>query len=93
MSNAKQAYEGMPAYEAGYKKGYDDATSISYWEWNPDGVDWGLGAWQCHECYHTNGGLPYDKDIYPLNWACSKYCPNCGRKMVSKEYYEGEKEC
>ena len=94
MTDAKQAYEGMPAYEVGYNKGYDDAiediTHLSYWEWNPNCIDWGLGSWQCHECNGANSGLPRDKNIYPLNWACSRYCPNCGRKMVSKEYYEGK---
>ena len=90
MTNAKHAYEGMPAYEAGYKAGHDDTTSMSYWEWNPDGLDWGIGAWMCHECRGRNYGLPFDEEIYPLNWANSKYCPDCGRKMVSKEYYEGK---
>ena len=90
MTNAKHAYEGMPAYEAGYRDGHNDATSMSYWEWNPDGMDWGLGIWQCHECGGKNYGLPHDKKIYPLNWANSKYCPDCGRMMVAKEYYEGE---
>ena len=55
--------------------------SVGEWHYNPDGMDWGLGAWQCSLCGCRNDNLPMDKNIKPLRWAGSKYCPNCGAKM------------
>ena len=63
-------------YNAGYRK-----QSEGEWHYNPDGMDWGLGAWQCSLCGCRNDNLPMDKNIKPLRWAGSKYCPNCGAKM------------
>ena len=51
------------------------------WIWNPHGMDWGLGAWQCSECHNRNSNLPMDNKINPLAFSGSKYCPNCGAKM------------
>lgn len=51
------------------------------WKYNPDGMDWGLGAWQCSLCGCNNNNLPMDKNIKPLRWAGAKYCGNCGAKM------------
>ena len=52
------------------------------WIWNPDGMDWGIGAWVCSEC----GSKPEtwwesDKNIAPLRCSGSSYCPNCGADM------------
>lgn len=63
-------------YNAGYRK-----QSEGVWIYNPDGIDWGLGAWQCSLCSCNNHNLPQDKDTNPLIWAGAKYCPNCGAKM------------
>lgn len=52
------------------------------WIWNPDGVDWGLGAWVCSECACRNNNLPMDSNINPLTFSGSKYCPNCGAMMM-----------
>lgn len=51
------------------------------WVWNPDGVDWGLGAWECSECACRNNNLAMSSKINPLMFSGSKYCPNCGAKM------------
>ena len=51
------------------------------WNYNPDGMDWGLCAWECSLCGCTNHNLPMEESIKPLMWAGSKYCPNCGAKM------------
>ena len=64
------------AYNAGYLK-----QSEGEWHYNPDGMDWGLGAWQCSVCGCNNNSLPMDKNIKPLRWAGAKYCGNCGAKM------------
>lgn len=51
------------------------------WIWNPNGMDWGLGAWQCSECACRNNNLPMNNRTNPLVFSGSKYCPNCGAKM------------
>lgn len=86
---AKKPYEGMASYDAGYRDGYnsghDDATGISQWYWDENGMDYGLGAWRCEMCGYVNSALPIDKDIYPYNWSGSKYCANCGHRMIDLE--------
>ena len=51
------------------------------WVWNPDGMDWGLGAWQCSVCSIRNNNLPINSKINPLMFSGSKFCPNCGAQM------------
>ncbi len=51
------------------------------WIWNPDGMDWGLGAWECSECACRNNNLGMNSKMNPLMFSGSKYCPNCGAKM------------
>lgn len=51
------------------------------WVWNPNGMDWGLGAWECSECACRNNNLPINNKINPLVFSGSKYCPNCGADM------------
>lgn len=51
------------------------------WIWNPNGMDWGLGAWQCSICGCKNDNLPCDAKINPHIFAGSRFCPNCGAKM------------
>ena len=63
-------------YNAGYRK-----QSEGEWRYNPNGMDWGLGAWECSVCHCNNTNLPMDKNINPMRWAGAKFCPNCGAKM------------
>ena len=63
-------------YLEGYRK-----QSEGEWVWNPNGMDWGLGAWECSSCRCRNDNLPMDKNTKPMLWAGSKFCPNCGAKM------------
>lgn len=52
------------------------------WVWDPDGIDWYIGAWACNACWCLNHNLDAcKKDENPMIWSGSKYCPNCGRKM------------
>lgn len=54
----------------------------SKWYYDPDGMDWGLGAWKCEHCHCRNDNLPANIGrTNPLNWAGSNYCPNCGADM------------
>ena len=51
------------------------------WVWNPNGMDFGLGSYECSVCYCRNNSLPMDQRMNPLMFSGSKYCPNCGAKM------------
>lgn len=52
-----------------------------HWKYNPNGMDLGLGAWECSLCRCRNDNLPMDEKINPRIWAGTKFCPNCGAKM------------
>ena len=52
-----------------------------HWEWDENGMDWGLGAWKCSECK----AIPQtwwnaDKEN-PLRCSGSRFCGNCGADM------------
>ena len=68
------------AVEAGYSKQREGE-----WKYNPDGMDWGLGAWQCSLCGCNNHNLPMDNRVNPMRFAGAKYCPHCGAKMKGGE--------
>ena len=53
----------------------------SEWVWNPDAIDFGIGAWVCKRCGCRNENIPAHIDEKPLSWAGSFYCPNCGADM------------
>ena len=52
-----------------------------HWVYNPNGMDFVLGAWECSICGIKKDNLPCDRKINPYNYIGSKYCPNCGAKM------------
>lgn len=51
------------------------------WVYNPDGLDFGLGSWECSNCGCINHSLGFDKDTDVYMFAASHYCPCCGYKM------------
>lgn len=52
------------------------------WVWNPDGMDWGIGAWVCGECKsRPETWWNTVKECHPLRCSGSRYCGNCGAKM------------
>ena len=51
------------------------------WIYNPNGMDWNLGAWQCSVCKCNNNNLPGNDEYNPYIFQGSNYCPNCGAKM------------
>ena len=62
------------------------AKAIEYaqWVYNPDSLDWGLGAWVCSSCHTKNDNIPAMRpDINPLRFTGSKFCPNCGKTMIN----------
>ena len=64
-----------------------EITKVVYAEWyyDPNGMDWGLGAWLCSKCQHKNDNLGGSKNINPYMFAGSKFCPQCGAVMRPKE--------
>ena len=62
------------------------------WEYDPNGMDWGIGAWVCSECGGRNDMIPavlrgadgHEQKVNPYRWAGSKFCPNCGARMVER---------
>lgn len=69
------------------RKIWDIEPQVKYgkWVYNPDGMDWNLGCWQCGECHCNNNNFSTDEKINPMNWAGSKFCPNCGARMIGYE--------
>lgn len=55
------------------------------WIYNPNGMDFNLGAWECSVCTQKNNNLPCSRNISPYLCVGSKYCPNCGAKMFGGE--------
>lgn len=60
-------------------------NEIAAWIWDPNGLEWHLGAWVCSKCRKVNKNIECGNDELPkgpYEWTGSKFCPNCGRKMV-----------
>lgn len=45
-------------YQEGYWDGHDDATSTASWFYDPNGMDWNIGAWRCDHCGGRSNNLP-----------------------------------
>lgn len=55
---------------------------VARWEYDPNGMDFGLGAWLCSRCRERNNNIGGSNQIDPYMFVGSKYCPNCGARMV-----------
>lgn len=54
------------------------------WVLDPNGLDWNLPAWRCSECGFIASYIGVEANGLcnnPMNWAGSKFCPNCGVRM------------
>jgi hypothetical protein len=52
------------------------------WIWNPNGMDWGLGAWVCSECHaKPETWWEADKKNNPYRCSGGHFCGNCGARM------------
>lgn len=55
------------------------------WVYDPNGMDFNLGAWVCSECKTRNNNLGGMRRINPYQFVGSRFCPNCGAKMKGVE--------
>lgn len=56
------------------------------WIWNPNGMDWNLGAWCCSECRtKAETWWANDEKYNPLMCSGGKFCGNCGADMRGKQ--------
>ena len=65
----------------------------AWWVWDPNGMDWGIGAWVCSACHFKNDMIPghiftgegkppiTHEHINPMMYAGSRFCGNCGATM------------
>lgn len=51
----------------------------AHWIYDPNGYDWCLGAWKCSKCGTPNNNIGGGKDINPLIFRGSKFCPGVRR--------------
>lgn len=74
-------------WQMGWLDKYDD-TKTGKWVLDPNGMDWNISAWRCSECgfVATHIGVePNGLGDSPLNWAGSKFCPQCGVRITGYE--------
>ena len=64
-----------------------DAEPVRHgrWVYDPNGMDFNLGAWVCSECRERNNNLGGMRRINPYQFVGSRFCPNCGAKMDLEE--------
>lgn len=58
------------------------------WVLDPNGMDWNIPAWRCSECGFVANYIGVEvKGIgnNPMNWAGSKFCPQCGARIIGYE--------
>ena len=59
----------------------------AHWEWNPDGMDWDIGAWCCSECKSkAETWWANDSKYNPLHCSGGHFCGNCGADMREVEH-------
>ena len=58
------------------------------WVLDPNGMDWNIPAWRCSECGFVANYIGVEANGLgnnPLNWAGSKFCPQCGARMLGED--------
>ena len=64
----------------------------AHWEYDPNGMDWNMGAWRCSKCKGKNKNIACYEKANPLLFTGSSYCPSCGAKMDEKSTEERANE-
>ena len=58
------------------------------WVLDPNGMDWNIPAWRCSECGFVANYIGVEAKGFgnnPMNWAGSKFCPQCGARITGYE--------
>lgn len=58
------------------------------WVLDPNGMDWNIPAWRCSECGFVANYIGVEANGLgnnPMNWAGSKFCPQCGARITGYE--------
>lgn len=58
------------------------------WVLDPNGMDWNIPAWRCSECGFVANYIGVESNGLgnnPMNWAGSKFCPQCGARITGYE--------
>ena len=53
----------------------------AHWEWDENGMDWGLGAWKCSCCKENPATFWNCMKGNPMRFSGSRFCGNCGAMM------------
>ena len=60
------------------------------WIWNPNSLDFNVGAWECSNCGCRNHNIPNNPDAKPHMFAGARFCPQCGLQIVGYEFKQEE---
>ena len=74
----KAAIESLPSAE----------PKTGKWVLDPNGMDWNIPAWRCSECGFVANYIGVEANGLgnnPMNWAGSKFCPQCGARITGYE--------
>ena len=74
LSFLKERIESLPSAE----------PKTGKWVLDPNGMDWNIPAWRCSECGFVANYIGVEANGLgnnPMNWAGSKFCPQCGARM------------
>lgn len=58
------------------------------WKLDLNGMDWNIPAWRCSECGFVANYIGVEANGLgnnPMNWAGSKFCPQCGARITGYE--------
>ena len=52
-----------------------------HWEWDKDGMDWGIGSWRCSICGRRPNTFWNTNKRNPKTFGGSLFCGECGALM------------
>ena len=62
----------------------DMHVEIGHWVWNPNGIGWGIGCWECSKCGCHNKNIPDNPNAVLYMYAATRFCPQCGIYMSGR---------
>ena len=61
-------YEMLPCNECPASKSeYLKKIDAAHWIWDPNGIDWSIGAWRCSKCQAVNLNIVLTVELKCLN--------------------------